>query len=170
MREFLVVMAIVALLAAGINIVLFSQHSTGQVTSKSAAQTAFNFTGLKIVTKIIDGDTVIADGESIRLLGIDADERGYPCYTSAKQRIEQLILGKEVYLEADAEDKDQYERYLRYIFLNDTNVNLQLVQEGFAVARFSPDNTKYKTEILDAEQAARTNSTGCKWNGTNWTK
>ena len=116
-----------------------------------------------VVTKVIDGDTAIINGESTRLLGIDADERGYPCYKEAKQRIEELILNKEVGLEKDGEDKDQYQRYLRYIFLNGKNINLQLVEEGLAVARFFPKNKKYKEEILAAEIKARKNKIGCKW-------
>ena len=40
----------------------------------------------KIVTKIIDGDTIIVEGgETIRLLGIDCDERGRECYTVQKK-------------------------------------------------------------------------------------
>ncbi len=122
-----------------------------------------NFEGLKTVTKIIDGDTVIVEGESVRLLGIDADEKGYPCYDVAKNKIEELVLGKEVVLKKDVADKDQYGRYLRYIFLNNKNINLQLVEEGLAVARFSPENVKYKQEIVEAEKNARENEIGCKW-------
>jgi micrococcal nuclease len=120
--------------------------------------------GTKLVTKIIDGDTVIIEGGySVRLLGIDADEKGYPCYFSAKERIEELVLNKEVYLEADKEDQDQYKRYLRYLILGGENINLKLVKEGLAIARFSPENTKYKEEIINAEKEARENKIGCKW-------
>ena len=67
--------------------------------------------GKKLVTKVLDGDTVIIEGGySVRLLGIDADERGYPCYSSAKERLEELVLNEEVYVEADKEDQDQYKR------------------------------------------------------------
>src|SRR3989338_7034296 len=65
---------------------------------------------LKYVSKVIDGDTIIIEGESYRLLGMDTDERGYPCFNIAKKRMEELVLGKEVALESDAEDKDQYQR------------------------------------------------------------
>ena len=34
-----------------------------------------DFIGDKFVTKIIDGDTVVVEGEHVRLLGIDSDER-----------------------------------------------------------------------------------------------
>ena len=120
--------------------------------------------GTKLVTKIIDGDTVIIEGGySVRLLGIDADEKGYPCYSSAKERLEELVLNKEVYLESDKEDQDQYKRYLRYLILDGENINLKLVKEGLAIARFSPENTKYKEEIINAEKEARENKIGCKW-------
>ena len=73
---------------------------------------------LKLATKVIDGDTfLIEGGYSVRVLGIDADERGYPCYDVAKTSLEELILNKEVRLERGPEDKDQWCRYLRYIFL-----------------------------------------------------
>ena len=120
---------------------------------------------LKMVTKVIDGDTVIADGESVRLLGIDTDERGGPCYKEAKERLEELVLDKDVQLESDTEDKDRYGRYLRFIFLDGRNIDLQLVGEGLAVARFSPGNEKYKNVIIAAEKQARKNKMGCKWKG-----
>ena len=79
---------------------------------------------LKLATKIIDGDTfLIEGGYSVRILGIDADERGYPCYEAAKNKLEELILNQEVKLEKGTEDKDRWCRYLRYIFLNDKNIS-----------------------------------------------
>ena len=123
-----------------------------------------DFVGKKFVGKIIDGDTVIIEGESVRLLGMDSDERGAPCYKAAKERIEELILDKEVNLEMGKENKDMYQRYLRYIFLDGENINLKLVEEGLAVARFYQD-TKYKDEIVQAEKTAREKGVGCKWGG-----
>jgi len=119
------------------------------------------------VSKVIDGDTVVINGESVRLLGIDADERGYECYKQAKERLEEFVLNKEVKSEKDGENKDQYERYLRYLFVEnkgeEININLKLVEGGLAIARFYPDNKKYKIEILNAENNARKNKIGCKW-------
>jgi micrococcal nuclease len=119
-----------------------------------------------IVTKVIDGDTVIVEGgSSVRLLGIDTDEKGYPCFTPAKKRMEELVLGKQVYLERDLEDRDIYGRLLRYIFLGDRNICLQMVKEGFAVARFPEENAKYRQEIVAAEKYAQESQVGCKWGG-----
>lgn len=117
----------------------------------------------RIVTKIIDGDTIIVSGgETTRLLGIDADEKGYPCYTQAKKRLENLTLGKEVLLESDIEDKDIYGRLLRYVLLDEENINILLVKEGLAIARLE-NNKKYNQEIKDAEAYAISNKIGCKW-------
>jgi len=136
---------------------------------------------IKLVTKVIDGDTfLIEGGYSVRILGIDADERGYPCYEEAKRGLENLILGKEVRLETPRqskhdtgqggeEDLDQYCRYLRYVFVpasagrDNKNVSLEMVRNGLAVARFSPEDIKYRDEITLAEKLARENKVGCKW-------
>lgn len=135
----------------------FSEETiTTPIIKKEIIETGF-------VSRIKDGDTVIVNGENVRLLGMNTDERGYPCYKEAKTRLEELILNKEIQLESDGEDKDQYQRYLRYIILDKQNINLQLVQEGLAIAMFFPENQKYKTEILEAEKNARENKIGCKW-------
>ena len=119
---------------------------------------------LKIATKIIDGDTfLIEGGYSVRVLGIDADERGYPCYEAAKTGLEELILNKEVRLEEGKEDLDQWCRYLRYVFLGSQNISLELVKEGLAVARSSPEDVKYRDEVALAEREAKDNKVGCKW-------
>ena len=117
----------------------------------------------KFISKVIDGDTVVAEGDSIRLIGIDTDERGQPCYSEAKKRMEELALNKEAVLERESENKDQYGRLLRYIFIGNENINLKMVKEGLAVARFYPENIKYKDEIVAAEKEARAAVIGCKW-------
>ena len=117
----------------------------------------------KIVTKIIDGDTIIVQGgETIRLLGIDCDERGKACYTPAKNRIEEVLLNQVVILESENDDKDRYGRSLRWIFFENKNFNAQLVEEGYCVARF-PEDSKYQEEVSNVEEKAINNKIGCKW-------
>ena len=117
-----------------------------------------------VVTKVLDGDTILVEGgEHIRLIGIEADESAYPCYEQAKERLEDLILGKTVRLEQDVSDVDLYGRCLRYVFLDGGNINIQMVAEGVAVARFYEPDTAYKDEIIEAEQQAKENGLGCKW-------
>jgi len=155
MKTFLVLATTLVIIAMLTNVMLHAgTGSTGNIALKNES---------KIVTKIIDGDTLVAQGNTVRLLGIDTDERGYPCYTVAKKRLEELVLNKDVVLERDGDDKDIYGRFLRYVFLNGTNVNLRMVEEGLAVARFPDESGKYRDEIIDAEESARNVHVGCKW-------
>ena len=118
----------------------------------------------KMVTKVIDGDTLVVEGGNhVRLLGIDADERGYPCYDAARVRLEELVLNKTATLESDRTDKDQYGRLLRYVIADGKDINETLVSEGLAVARFLGDNVKHKQEIVQAEKKAINSHVGCKW-------
>jgi micrococcal nuclease len=142
-----------------------SKTDRSQITVKNCENIPELPDGAKrLVTKVIDGDTfLIEGGYSVRILGIDADERGYLCYEAAKEKLEELILNKEVKLEKSKEDFDQYCRYLRYVFLDDKNISLELVKEGLVVSRFSPEDKKYREEITKAEKKVREDKIGCKW-------
>jgi micrococcal nuclease len=150
--------------AAGRVAVAPGQNKPPESAATNPAETVSS--GKAVVTKVLDGDTIIIQGGvHVRLLGIDADEKDYPCYDAGRLRLEELILGKTVALEADRENLDQYGRQLRYIFLNGENINQKMAAEGLAIARFYPENQKYKIEIAAAEAAAIKNKIGCKWEG-----
>lgn len=118
---------------------------------------------VKIVTRIVDGDTIVIEGgQKVRLLGVDTDERGESCYTVAKNRLAALVLDKEVQLEREGDDKDMYDRLLRWIWLDGKNINEQMVAEGMAVARFE-QKSKYQERIAAVEHSAIVNKLGCKW-------
>lgn len=117
----------------------------------------------KIVTRVIDGDTIVVEGgQRVRLLGIDTQEEGERCYERAKNRLEEMILKKEI--EMEGEGTGQYDRKLAYIFLNDTFINAEMVREGLAVAYFYEEDAKYKDRIQRAEEEARKRGIGCEWN------
>ncbi|MFH1248860.1 MAG: thermonuclease family protein [archaeon] len=121
-----------------------------------------------IATNIIDGDTiVVSGGERIRLLGIDSPEKGEFYYSNAKKKLEALIENKEVELEkGEGDDKDKYGRLLRYIFLNGTNINLKLVEGGYAICYFYEPSV-YKESCKQLEENALTNKIGRWQNATN---
>nr|QNO42679.1 hypothetical protein GKPKHNMI_00001 [Methanosarcinales archaeon ANME-2c ERB4] len=119
------------------------------------------------VARVIDGDTIeLEDGTRVRLLGIDTAEKGEPTYEHAKQKLEELVLNKEVYLESGVEDQDHYGRSLRYVFRNNENINLKMVKEGYAPTLFFPQNKKYKEEFEEAERIAIKEEIGPRWNET----
>lgn len=117
------------------------------------------------VTKIINADTIVIKGEyNVRLLGIDAPKKEEKCYQKAKQKLKNLILNKKVKLEKDKNKNiDKEDEYLRYVFLNEKNINLQLVKDGLVTSKFSNSSPKYKNEITEAEKKAIKNKVGCKW-------
>src|SRR3989344_5583370 len=120
--------------------------------------------GLNEVDRIIDGDTfVLSNNERVRLIGIDTPEIREYYYQEAKDRLIELINNREVYLERDVENKDFYDRLLRYVYVNETFVNLLLVEEGYAKAYPYEPNTKYKNNFTEAEEYARRNALGL-WN------
>ena len=163
---------VVGVLIVGIAIYFSGREEKPLVREQEQIQSCENIPelpdgALKIATKIIDGDTfLIEGGYSVRILGIDADERGYPCYEEAKNRLEELILNKKVKLEQGEENLDRYCRYLRYIFFDNQNVSLELVKSGLAVSLFFPENVKYREEITQAEKTAKENKIGCKWSSS----
>ena len=86
------------------------------------------------VTEIIDGDTfVIGNGETVRLICVDTPEQGESGYEEAKDFLSFLVLGREVRLEKDVSEMDQYGRLLRYVYIGTIEifVNKEIVQQGY---------------------------------------
>jgi micrococcal nuclease len=102
------------------------------------------------VTRIVDGDTIKINGnETIRFLGINTPEKGELYYKEAKEFLEKLILNKTIKIERGKEDRDMYERLLRYVFLENKNVNLELIENGLANL-YIYDTDKYTQSLKNA--------------------
>ncbi len=106
------------------------------------------------VVRIIDGDTIVVEynknDTSVRLLGINTPEKNEPYYSEAKQFLENLILNKTIELEKGKENKDKYGRLLRYVFLKDENINLKIIEEGFANYYFPSGKDPYYSAFKKA--------------------
>jgi len=136
-----------------------------------------SFTGYHILTNaqrertfnvinVIDGDTIeIETGEKVRLLGINAPEENEHYFKEAKDRLVKLLGGKLVKLESGSEDRDRYGRLLRYIFIDDTFINLRLVKEGYATVYIINPDEKYYLELKKAEKEAKSSKLGL-WAGS----
>ena len=114
------------------------------------------------VTRVVDGDTIeIEGGEKVRYIGIDTPETVDPrkpvqCFgIEASKKNKELVEGKTVRLEKDITDRDKYSRLLRYVWVDDLFVNLELVKQGFASSYSYPPDIKYQKEFLAAETEAR---------------
>ena len=111
------------------------------------------------VVKVIDGDTItVKGGYKVRYIGIDTPEI-YPRLEAygmeAWQANRQLVEGKRVRLEQDVSETDKYDRLLRYVYIDDTFVNAELVRQGLATAKAYPPDTKYQDYLEQMEMEAR---------------
>lgn len=120
-----------------------------------------------MVIEVIDGDTlVLSNNEHVRLIGINTPESERYFYGEAKEVLKLLVLNKNVRLEKDVDDRDTYGRLLRYVYLGNLFVNLEMVKRGFANVFTFPPNVKYTDKFIEAEREARTNDIGL-WEKSN---
>ncbi len=121
---------------------------TGEVT---------NLKGSK-VARVIDGDTLqLYNTQRIRLLGINTPEKKRLLYQDAKDLLIILVANKSVRLESHGTDK--YGRTLAYIFLNNKNINAQMLSSGLATLFYYNRDSHYK-QLKQAEEFARLNNLG----------
>ena len=123
------------------------------------------------VTKVSDGDTIhITTPEQtklkVRLYGIDAPETpkinrqtghvhqsGQPYGEEAQKALKDKIMGKQVKLEIL--DIDKYRRMVCMVWLDDRNINLEMVREGYAEAFIEYLKPPYREQFLKAEREAK---------------
>jgi micrococcal nuclease len=118
-------------------VVVFAAFLAAAVATARPASGHFRLAA--VVTRVIDGDTVVARvggrSEHVRLLGIDTPERG-DCYSAqATARTRALSLGRRVTLVGDPTQasRDRYGRLLAYVVLpNGSDLDRALVAGGFA--------------------------------------
>ncbi len=124
------------------------------------------------VERAISGQTIevistadkIAWLEQIRLIGIEApDIKQEPWGKQAREKLQQLIGGKQVLLESDVEIKDRFDRKLAYLWQDGVLLNEVLVKEGYALAAVRSPNTKYQQRLVSAQEWARIMGRGL-WN------
>ena len=144
-----------------------------------------------IVEEVRRADTIILKGkigekgEVIRLIGIRApdapskkkvtaerDQYGFvqkdpagpftPIEEEAFEFVTELLKGKHVRLEFDANKKGEYHYTLAYVYLinDDTFVNIEILRHGYAHLQIRPPNTKYAEKFREAYKEARLEKRG----------
>jgi micrococcal nuclease len=111
------------------------------------------------VSAIVDGDTIdvsgCADAGRVRLLLIDAPETSKDCFAAeATAFVRSRLLGRTIGLERDATDRDQYGRFLRYVWLDGELFNEAMARDGYAKLLVF-ENVKYRQRLAAAEAGAR---------------
>lgn len=87
------------------------------------------------VISVADGDTftmkTLTDERiKVRLFGIDAPERGQDFGNKSRQLLNELCYGKIV--KVTVEDIDQYDRTLGTVYVDEININEEMVRNGLA--------------------------------------
>ena len=123
--------------------------------------------------RVVDGDTIdIAIGgntERVRLIGINTPETKHPtkgveCFgPEASAYTEQLLpTGTALRVERDIEARDKYGRLLLYVYIENSNVfvNLDLVLQGYARPMVFEPNTAHKADFAQAATQAELRNVG----------
>lgn len=105
------------------------------------------------MARVIDGDTFETEsGEKVRLIGINAPEMSDFYGLKAKRYLKNLVENKIVDLETDniSNDRDRYQRLLRYVIIDGIDINKKMIADGFAFAYL-----KYKFSKSDLYENAQ---------------
>ena len=112
--------------------------------------------------KVIDGDTIVLNGEKIRFSGIDTPELKQTCLKDDQEvrcgmAAKMLLIKKigDATVECISEGKDAYKRTLAECFVNGESLSKFLVRSGYAFAY-----RKYSTKFIQDEEFAKTNKLG----------
>ena len=138
------------------------------VAGVASASTTGDFTQKGVVTEVVDGDTVwvkLASGkrEKVRLIGIDAAERGACFAAQAGARARQLALSKQVTLRGDRTQatRDRYGRLLAYVWIpGGRDLGYQLIAGGFAKVYVYGNPFQRVSAYRTAESRAKSARTG----------
>jgi len=90
--------------------------------------------------RAVDGDTIVAESlcceswERVRLLCIDAPERGEPGFAESRDHLARLIAGEIFRLEHDPahQTRDRWGRRLAYLLIDTRNINAEMIAAGHA--------------------------------------
>lgn len=138
-----------------------------EVKSPSAVVQSLPSRGPFRVTRVLDGDTIVLDnGETVRLIGVDAPEIHHPEIPvqrfgeEATEFLKRFAEGFECTLEYEPNNiRDQYGRLLAYVFVGDRLVNVEIIRRGYAYA-YTRFPFRRQAEFVALEREAREHQYG----------
>ncbi len=91
------------------------------------------------VERVTDGDTLeLASGGRVRIIGIDTPEVGRCGFDAASNAMRRMVEGRRVELmdPRSVQDTDTYDRLLRFVEVDGTDVGYAQIKAGRASARY----------------------------------
>lgn len=113
-----------------------------------------------LAPRVIDGDSLEIGTRRIRLMGIDAPEyqqfcqnkqkQKYPCGKESLRHLKTLIGNSPI--KCTIHEKDKYNRDLCTCYVNNININAEMVRSGHAIVYLGKE---YTNEQAEAKRAKR---------------
>ena len=133
-----------------------------EVKSSSTVVQSLPSRGPFRVARVLDGDTLVLDnGETVRLIGVDAPEIHHPEIPvqrfgeEATEFLKRVAEGFECKLEYEPNNiRDQYGRLLAYVFVGDRLANAEIIRRGYAYA-YTRFPFRRQAEFIALEREAR---------------
>lgn len=118
-RKWLLALGVPAVLIPGLLIAMALGWNPTKLTSvKNYYQIKTIFPSSGTAVNVVDGDTFeLQNGVGVRLIGIDAPNRGQDKWDQARDALTALTLGQRVYLEYDRYQDDKYGRVLAWVWV-----------------------------------------------------
>ena len=108
---------------------------------------------------VIDGDTLIINGEKIRIQGIDTPEKGEACHDEATKYLRDLVENGTVRV-TSRDGKDRYGRTVASVSVGGADVGMKMIRAGYAIARYDSGDDYGSHPNEDRYHAAQ-RSTSC---------
>lgn len=109
------------------------------------------------VVEVLDGDSFVVDlDQTIRLTDLDAPNMGRCLSEEAKRRLEELVLGK--YVEIEAVGKDEFKRTIALVYVDGQLVNEVMVREG--LAKYLSGGSREKELVRQVAEEAKEKALG----------
>lgn len=119
-----------------------------------------------IVTRIIDPDNIELDNKySVRLYAVNCPEKGQTLSDETIAYLTKTALNQKARVEYQPNyAKDRWDRFLGYVFIDDTFLNQELIRQGFCSVTIYDKRAKlkYQDELIQAQDQAKQEKLG-RW-------